>query len=242
MTATLDKASPPTSQLWSSMPGWGIVVNLVPPEVLVARRVRVIHKLIVTSVAAIVLVAGLAYGYAYWQVHTASGQLSAAEAQTTQLHQGQQKYGAVLSLQAETAHVDGELKGLTATSIDLANLVNKVIALSPNPGLLTKVDVEETAAAPPGSTAVTTSNPTGSLDTSGQLQIGTITVTGAAASVAQVSDYVHRLAKVPGVVEVFPVTAQTNGRYLDFTVEMTMTDQLFSGVAALSGQSTSGGN
>jgi hypothetical protein len=225
------------------MPGWGIVVNLVPPEVLVARRVRVIHKLIVSFVGAIVVLAGLAYGYAYWQVHTASGQLSAAEAQTAQLHQGQQKYGVVLSLQAETSHVINELKGLTAATVDLPALVNKVIALSPNPRLLTKVDVEETAAAPPGTTSMTASNPTGSLDTSGQLQIGTITVTGAAVSVAQVSGYVHRLAQVPGIVEVFPVTAQTNGRYLDFTVQMTMTDQLLSrGAAALSSQSTLGGN
>jgi hypothetical protein len=224
------------------MPGWGIVVNLLPPEVLAARHVRVIRKLILSAVGVIVLIAALAYGYAYWQVHTASNELAAAEAQTAQLHSSQQKYSPVLVLQAETSHVKDELAGLTAADVDLPPLVAKVIALSPDPRQLSKVDVEVTAAAPP-STAASTTGGTGSLDTSGRPHIGTISVTGGAPSVAQVSAYVRRLDQLPGVVEVFPVTAQANGRLLEYTIEMTMTDQLLSGGAsALGGLSATGGN
>lgn len=242
MTATLEKSAPSSSQLWSSMPGWGIVVNLLPPEVLAARRVRVIRKLIISGVGVILLLAALAYGYAYWQVHTASNQLAAADAETAQLQKSQLKYSPVLALQAETSHVKDELAGLTAGDVDLPTLVAKVIALSPNPNQLTKVDVEVTAAAP-ASSAVSSTSGTGSLDTSGRRHIGTVTITGAAASIAQVSRYVHRLDHLPGVVEVFPVSAQANGRQLEYTIEMTMTDQLLSGgSAALTGLATAGGN
>jgi hypothetical protein len=242
MTTTLQKSASSTSQLWSSMPGWGIVVNLLPPEVLAARRIRVIRKLIVSAVGVIVFIAALAYGYAYWQVHTASNQLAAAETQTAQLHRSQLKYTPVVALQAQTSHIKDELAGATATNVDLPILVGKLVALSPDPNQLAKVDVEVTAAAP-ASSAVSSTSGTGSLDTSGRLHIGTVTITGAATSMGQVSRYVHRLDQVPGVVEVFPLSAQADSRLLDFTIEMTMTDQLLTGgSAAPSGVSTVGGN
>lgn len=239
MTATLEKSPPSTSQLWSSMPGWGIVVNLLPPEVLAARRVRVIRKLILSGVGVIVLIAALAYGYAYWQVHTASNQLAAAEAQTAQLQHSQLKYSPVLALQAETSHIKDELAGVTSANVDLPILVAKVIALSPNPSQLTKVDVEVTAAAP-ATSAVSSASGSGSLDTSGRTHIGTVTITGTSRSMVQVSRYVHRLDLVPGVVEVFPTSAQANGPQLEYTIEMTMTDQLLSGGSA--GPPATGGN
>lgn len=240
MTSTLDKPAVPTAQLWSSMPGWGIVVNLLPAEVVAARRVRVIRKMILSAVVVIALVAALAYGYAFWQVHSASSQLSAAQVQTTQLQSEQLKYSPVVTLEGEISHVQEELAGLTAANVDLPRLVGKVVSLSPQPSLVTKVDVEVTAAAPPTSTSVA-GDATGSLDSSGQYHIGTITVGGTARTVKEISAYVRRLAQLPGMVEVFPVTAQNTNGALEYAIEMTMTDKLLSGGATALATLQSGG-
>jgi hypothetical protein len=240
MTATLEK---PPAQLWSAMPGWGIVVNLLPPEVVAARRVRVIRKILISVLAAVVLLGLLGYGYAYWQVHSASAGLAAAQVQTEQLQSAQTKYNPVLVIQAEIGHVAGELAGLTTAAVDLPHLVQEVVALSPHPGVMTKVDVEVTAAAPPNSSGVAPDN-TGSLDSSGLPHIGTITVGGSVRSVTAVAAYARALAKLPGIVEVFPTSAQANGGQIDYTIEMTMTDQLLSGStkALLAPPSSTGGH
>jgi hypothetical protein len=72
---------------------------------------------------------------------------------------------------------------------------------------------------------------TGTLDSSGQPHIGTITVGGSVRSVTAVAAYARALAKLPGIVEVFPTSAQANGGRIDYTIEMTMTDQLLTGGA-----------
>ena len=37
--------SPPV-QLWSAMPGWGIAADLTPPEIINARQLKLLRKLL----------------------------------------------------------------------------------------------------------------------------------------------------------------------------------------------------
>jgi type IV pilus assembly protein PilN len=225
MTATLEKTG---TQLWSSMPGWGIAVNMLPPEIIAARRIRVIHKMLISALAVIVVLGLLGFGYAYWQVHSASSGLTAVQSQTTQLESQQVKYNPVLVLQAEIAHIAEELTTLTTNTVNLPHLVLQVAALAPHPGQLTKIDVEVLAAAPANTSGATPDN-TGSLDSSGLPHIGVITVGGTVRSVADVAAYARALNALPGIVEVFPTSAQASTGGLSYTIEMTMTDQLLSG-------------
>ncbi len=57
----------------------------------------------------------------------------------------------------------------------------------------------------------------------------------------EISAYVRRLAQLPGMVEVFPVTAQNTNGALEYAIEMTMTDKLLSGGATALATLQSGG-
>jgi len=241
-----DTMKPPvrahTTQLWNSMPGWGIVANLLPPEVLAARRVRVLRKLVVAALAVVVLLGAGGYGYAFWQARSAKSDLHAAQDQTTQLQLQQRKYGAVVQLQNQAAQIKSQLGGLLSADVNVPKLATAIMALSPAKSSLTKLDVEvTTASAQPASSNADSS---GVLDTSGHQHIGTITVTGTVHSIDDVATYVTRLSGLPGIVEVFPASQQNDGKLVTYSIEMTMTDQLYSNrfAAATSAAATTGGN
>ena len=49
------------NQPWSSMPGWGIVADLTPPELIASRHLKVLRKWIVLGL--VVLVVACVAGY-----------------------------------------------------------------------------------------------------------------------------------------------------------------------------------
>lgn len=231
----------PQNQLWSTMPGWGIVADLLPPEVLAARRVRVLRKLVVAGLAVVLLLGVGGYGYAYWKGRSAASDLRAAQDRTAQLQSEQSKYGGVVQLQNEAAEIKSQLGGLLATDVDLPKLATSIEALSPSPAGITKLDVEVAGASAQAGTSSADSSAV--LDTSGHLHIGTVTVTGTVRSIDRVATYVTRLSRLPGIVEVFPSNQQNDGKLVTYSIEMTMTDQLYSNrYAAAATTAVTGGN
>lgn len=240
-----DTMKPPvrahTTQLWNTMPGWGIVANLLPPEILAARRVRVLRKLVVAALALVLLLGAGGYGYAYWRARSAQSDLHAAQDRTAQLQAQQSKYSGVVQLQDETALIKSQLGGLLTTDVNVPRLATAVMALNPSPSGLTALDVEVSVASAQSGTSGDASS--GVLDTSGHQHIGTITVTGTVHTLADVATYVTRLSRLPGIVEVFPANQQNDGKLVTYSIEMTMTDQLFTNrYAAAMTTAVTGGN
>lgn len=227
-------AGNPSAQLWSSMPGWGIVADLLPPEVVAARRVQGIRKVVAYVVLAIVLLAGAGYGYAYWQVHKATASLSAAQAQTASLQAEQQKYNVVVQVQGETLHVQTELGTLLAGDVDLPTLVAAVVERSPSPAGISSLQVTITGA----SSSAGSTEGGAALDMSGHAHIGTITLTGVTRTLDEVALYVKRLAQVPGVVTVFPTSQAVDGKQVTYSLQLTLTDQLLTHASTTSTTAT----
>ncbi|HEX4728514.1 MAG TPA: hypothetical protein VH298_12000, partial [Jatrophihabitans sp.] len=86
-------------ELWSTMPGWGIVANLIPPELLQARRVRALQKLVVLVLVLLLLVAGAGYGYSMLRGRQAARELSVEQNRTSQLLAEQNRYRGVTEIQ-----------------------------------------------------------------------------------------------------------------------------------------------
>lgn len=228
MTAVLDKPQKPKSQeLWASMPGWGITVNLLPPEVLASRRVRTLRKVTAIVLGVVVVLTIAAYAWEFWQTRQAGAQLASAQATTAQLDSQQAKYAPVVALQTEIAHVRQELQTVRVGDVDLAPLVEHILRISPNPNGVTKVEVDVAAASAQSGTGTTSqASDSGMLDTSGRTHIGDITITGTVRTVNDVATYVNRLATIPGIVEVIPTSQQIGTAGMDYSITMTMTDQL----------------
>lgn len=214
-------------ELWSTMPGWGIVANLIPPEVLQARRVRAIRKLVAYAMCALVLLAGVAYGYAFYRSQQAGDTLAAEQSRTSQLLTQQKRYADVTLLQGTVAGVRTELSGLLASDVDMAAVATSVIRQLPAGGSVSQLALTMAPTAGQQSSANLTSG-TGPLDTSGRPHIGLITVTGQAARVSDVSAMVDKLRALPGFIDPYPTSNTTNDKGTLFTIQFSIDDRLLS--------------
>jgi hypothetical protein len=78
--------------LWSTMPGWGIVANLLPPEVIQSRRVRFVRRTVLLALTFVVLACVLGYGYVCLGHRSAEHDLAAEQARSQQLTIQQNRY------------------------------------------------------------------------------------------------------------------------------------------------------
>lgn len=214
-------------ELWSTMPGWGIVANLIPPEVLQARRVRAVRKLVAYLLCVLVLLAGIGYGFAFYRSQQAAETLAAEQSRTSQLLIQQKRYADVTLLQTSVAGVRTELSQLLESDVDASALITSVLKQLPAGATVSQLAV--TMSPPEGQQAkVNPASGTGSLDTSGRAHIGLMTVTGQALRVSDVSTLVDRLGVLPGFIDPYPTSNTTNDKGTLFTIQFTIDDRLFS--------------
>jgi Fimbrial assembly protein (PilN) len=224
MTATVEKPQEPTV-LWQAMPGWGIVADLLPPEIVNQRRIRAIRKYVVIAASTLIVLALLGYGYASWQSHSQSSALAEQQTTAKSLIVQQHKYDGVVQIQGTIAQVQGQIGGLMTDDVDVAKLISTVHNDLPPGGTISQLTVSiEIASANPAAGGA--SNSGAGIDASGQEHIGTITINGNAPSFAAVSSYVEKLAASPGLVEPFPTNNQATGSGAQFTIAVTITDKL----------------
>lgn len=235
MTLTAPPGAEPTAKLWNTMPGWGINANLLPPDVIAARRIAAIRKIIILVLIAVVVLAGVGYGYAFMQQRQAQSQLSAEQTKTTTLEASQEQYSEVVTLAASITQVKTQLAGLMAGDVDAAKLIDNVIAQLPPKSTITQLQLSLDAAGQQGGSSSTSGSSTSTggsvLDASGRPHIGSLTMTGSTGSLSEVAGYVNALAKLPGVVSVYPTSAGAGtgtgtGNGVQFTIDLTLTDQL----------------
>ena len=214
-------------ELWSTMPGWGIVANLIPPEVLQARRVRAVRKLVAYGLCVLLVIAAVGYGFAWYRSRQAAEVLAAEQSRTSQLLAQQKRYADVTLLQGSVAGVRTQLSQLLASDVDVSAVVAAILLQLP-PG--TSVTQLAVTMSPPagGPTTGTPTSGSGALDTSGRRHIGLVTITGQAPRVSDVSTLVDRLSALPGFIDPYPTSNTTNDKGALFTVQFTINDRLFS--------------
>ncbi|MEO7263036.1 MAG: hypothetical protein ABI047_17545 [Jatrophihabitantaceae bacterium] len=214
-------------ELWSTMPGWGIVANLIPPEVLQARRVKAIRKLVAYGLCVLVLIAGVGYGFAFYRSQQAAESLAAEQSRTSQLLAQQKRYADVTLLQGTVAGVRTQLSSLLDSDVDVSALVTSVLKQLPADATVSQLAV--TMSPPAGRQAtVNPASGTGSMDTSGKPHIGLLTLTGQAVRVPDVSTLVDRLALMPGFIDPYPTSNTTNDKGTLFTIQFSIDDSLLS--------------
>lgn len=211
--------------LWSAMPGWGISADLIPPEVIASRQLRVIRRRGVSALIGIVLLCALVYGFAVIQSHRAANSLAAEQTKTTQLQAAQSKYAEVTKIQGSVADVKRQLSVLMADDVAYAGLIEQLRAGLP-PGmtigeLTVTVDTGKTS-----SSASSGSAGAATLDASGRKHIGTITISGTGQALSDTSSYVDQLRKIRGVVEPYPLTNKAKPPGTEYSLQLTLTDEL----------------
>lgn len=220
----------PMDGLWTqgnSMPGWGIVADLTPPELIASRRMRVIRRLMIVGVAAVVLLCAGGYTLAILQYNQASTELASEQDRTTSLLAEQRQYSGVTIVRGAIADVQGQLAGLMVGDVNVGTLVKSVITALPKGMSIDQIAVTVAATDDTGSSASDKkSGGLVGLDLSDSTHIGTVTLSGTGSKLTDLAVYVDALRATPGVFEPFPQSNQTTDTGTTYSLQLTLTDAL----------------
>jgi type IV pilus assembly protein PilN len=217
--------APPTDdRLWSSMPGWGIVADLTPPELIARRHLRVLRKLIVVGLTLVVVACAGGFALAYQKNASADSDHNAVTAGNEQLSRqlDSPAFRHVVQIQGTVTKVQGQVAALMKNDVDLPTLLATLNADLPDTMAISGLTVTLTSA-----TTAVTAGGTG-LDTSGKTVIGTVTVTGSGRTLDDLPEYIDRLAKVTGVANLVPTSNLADKGSAKFNLTFELTSKLYS--------------
>jgi hypothetical protein len=205
---------------WNSMPGWDIAVDLIPPELVNARRLTVLRKLMAAGIIALLVLCAAGYYLATRDNASAAADLAALQDQTAQLQADGRQYASVVSIQGSVSQVETQIARVMGGDVDLVALMGAVQSSLPSTMTIGQESITISVAAVAGGAGTT---PSGGLDTSGLPRIGTITLTGTGLTLTDLSDFVDNLTAVPGLVDVLPIsnTASDTGTQYNLTIGLT---------------------
>jgi hypothetical protein len=214
-------------EIWSTMPGWGISVDLTPPELIASRQLKVLRKFIVLGLVAVLLLCAGAFVLAGRKHSAASAALEKVQIRTAQLESESHKFGGVTRLQGTVTQVQAQIAKLMGDDVDLVALMGRIRGVLPSTMTISQELVTITLAAP----GVANGGGSGSgngLDTSGAVGIGNIKIAGTGRTLDDLSVYVDKLARIPGVIDVVPTSNVLDKKGVQYSVALGMTDLLLS--------------
>ncbi len=209
MTATLEQPAPAT--LWSSMPGWGIAADLIPPELINGRRLKVLRRLLAAGLLVLLVACAAGYYLSVRENSTASSELTTVQFETSQLQREGRSYAGIVTIQGAVSKVQTQIAGLMVGDVDLVGLTEKIQSSLPKTMTISQEAITVSTA---GVAAAGAGGAAGVLDTSGLPRIGTITMGGTGQTLNDLSDYVDKLKLINGFVDVLPIsnTAANTGK------------------------------
>jgi hypothetical protein len=223
MTATLERPQG-GAPVWSSMPGWTIVGDLTPPELINARRLHTLRRLIFVGLGIVVVLCAVAYGYAMIQHSRATDDLDSASAQTTQLQLETNKYSGITRIESTVAGVKAQIASVMLNDVDTAGLVARLRKALPGTMSIESLNINITGASATANAAGSSS----SLDLSGNAIIGAVTISGSGQHLSDVSAYVDNLSRLPGLANIVPTSNEVQNHVAHFTIMFALTDRLYS--------------
>ena len=209
----------------STPPGWSIHADLLPPEVLSSRRLKVVRRGVVSLLAAFVILLVLLYLLASYRAHQAASGLAQESATQSSLQAEKASYSEVTDLNDQIALVTQQLSHLMVSDVVMSDLLRPIRKALPAGAGLTDVQLSVT---PATGLAVAGSPGGSSLDTSGALPIGTVTINGHGPDFLTASAYATALGNLDGVVDVQAQTNNFEEKSFLFTITLTITDERLS--------------
>ena len=207
-----------TTTLWSTLPGWGIAADLIPPELVNARQLTFLRKLMAAALAVLLVLCAAGYYLARRQNSAASAANATVSAQTTKLQNEakSKQYRDVTKMQSTVTQVDSQIATLMAGDVDVVELLQHLRTSLPSSMKINQESITITPAAIAGGAG-------SGLDTSGLARIGTVSLGGSGVALTDLSAYVLRLGAIPGLVDVIPVSNTMSKDGTQFSLTMGLT-------------------
>lgn len=202
------------------MPGWNIVADLTPPELINLRWIAVLRRRIVMGLVLVAVLCAAGYTYASQQNGTASDDAATANSQTTDLTRAAAKYAGITRIENAVNSVRAQVAGVMTTDVDVARVIAVMRKALPNTMSIQNLSLTLTAAAPTGGSL--------GLDASGHPVIGKVTISGSGRTLDDLPAFVDKLVAIRGVVNVVPTSNQVTAKVAQFNLSVDLTDQLYS--------------
>jgi Tfp pilus assembly protein PilN len=200
-------------------------VNLLPPEIAAAQRLRGVQAGLGAGVLAALVVVGGLFVVATGQQHTAQSDLDTAKAKGTSLQAEQAKYADVPKVYAQVEARQAQLSQAMGKEIRWSYFLNDLSLRTPAKVWLTQVLVTENvdaATAVPAATA-----------TWGTAGIGTVTFQGKGFTHNDVASWLRALGQQPGLADpYFTQSVQDDSgdpSSVTFNSQAVITDKALSG-------------
>ena len=196
-------------------------------EIIEGRRDRKVKRMVLSSLAAfLVLLAGW-YGQATFQTWSARTDLSSAEDEAQALRVQQHDFDKVVSAQAESKSINTQLSTLLASDLRWSTMLASLRAVAPSGVQVTGVSAMLT---PPDEANAGAKGAIGSRlpSMSDEETIGAVTVTGTGQSKTAVAAYVDALGKVPGLANPLLSSVTLQEATLHFIVAVDITSSALS--------------
>jgi len=206
----------PSSQ--ASRPGWDIVADMTPPELIQRRRLGVLRRRIVLGLVLVVLLCAAGYLFALQQRSAADEEAATESDQTAALNRSVATYSGITRIELTVSTLDGQVATMMQDDVDVAGTIAELRAQLPGSMSIQNISVTLAAASTDGSAT---------LDAAGRPTIGTVTVSGAGRSLDDLPAYVEALASVRGIVNVLPTSNQVTKGLAQFSVTMDLNDLLY---------------
>ncbi len=216
MTAVM---APPDRHAWGSMPGWDVVADMTPPELVQARWISLLRRRIAAGCLLVLAICAATFGYAAVRHQAARDEATAATDRTTQLTRTVERYSGITVIETTVTDLDRQVATLLKNDVDLPRTVTAINRALPGSMTIQAISLTLT---PEGSV-----EGEGSLDRSGHPSVGTVSISGAGRTLDDLPAFVDRLAAIKGVADVLPSSNVVAGRTAQYSVSLTLTDALY---------------
>lgn len=209
-----------------------ITANLLPDEIVAARRARGVRTRVLIALAVIVVLLTGWYALSFVQLNNARNDRDAAIAEKAVLQEKQKDYADVVDIQRESKVISSRLTTLMATDLRWANLLTTLRTAGNGTGVEISGVSGQLAAATAGGAA---SAGTAKLPGTATDVVGFITVTGNCPNKDAVAQYVDALSKLDQFTSVYLTSVNTDDKKVQFSAQLDITKK------ALGGRFTQGG-
>jgi len=204
-----------------------ISADLLPGEIVAARRARRTRGWVLAVVAVVLLALGGWYLQADHQTTLANEELESATGQQVTLQRKQADYAEVVNVQSDTNTITKQLTTLLANDMPWADLLDTLRNTGDNSGV-TVDGINGTLSDP--ATAQGATGTTALPSTSGSATIGTLTVTGTAPDKPTVAKYVDALGTLSTVANPYVTSVAKNKTDdFNFTLSVDITSEALCG-------------
>lgn len=206
----------------SSRPGWNIVADMTPHELVVRRRLDILRRRIAVVLVMVVALCAAAFGYATLRHMSAEDDAEAEAARTTALTRSAARYAGITQIESTVSGLDAQVAAVMAKDVDVARVVAAIREALPTSMTMQSISVTLDQSS---STDATTGTAAG-LDASGRPTIGTVTISGSGRGLDDLPAFVDDLMTVRGFVDVLPTSNAVSDGSAQFNVTFTLTDLL----------------